>query len=293
MAAICAGCGTIKGRTATDQLLVSDAVDQSIAQIDFGQLSGSRVYLDSQYLKSVRSVGFVNSEYILSSLRERMIRSHCKLQDKAQDADYIVEIRVGALGTDSHEVNYGIPGSQAVNQTASMLTSSPVPSLPEISLARKDERRAAAKLAIFAYHRESREPVWETGSIQATSLAKSTWILGAGPFQHGNIYESTDLGSPPVLIPGAEVAAPLVAAIKKPWTNLLERKEPLSTNDTPELLATNNRAIQPLPLPKPLEIKTASQPLTGDATIVQATALIPVEPPAANGNDPLPIKPLD
>ena len=276
IATLCTGCGTIKGRTATDQLLVSDAVDQSIQQIDFGKLSGARVFLDATYLKSVRSVGFVNSEYILSSLRERMVRAHCKLQDRAQDADYIVEVRVGALGTDSHEINYGIPGNQALNQTASMLTSSPIPALPEISFARKDERRAAAKMAIFAYRRESREPVWETGPIQTTSLAKSTWILGAGPFQHGKIYEGNDFGSSPVS-PTGEITAPVIAAIKKPWVNLAKR----STTSHPNVeLAEADGPIQLLPVPHDsvqTETQLASTPAQQTSAVTQATAIMPIQ----------------
>ena len=35
------GCGSTKSRTATEQLLMSDAVDRAIAQIDFSELAGS------------------------------------------------------------------------------------------------------------------------------------------------------------------------------------------------------------------------------------------------------------
>ncbi|MEM7314771.1 MAG: DUF6655 family protein, partial [Planctomycetota bacterium] len=96
------GCGTIKGRAATDQLLLSDAVDRTISQVNFRELSGAKVYLDSSYIKSVRSSGFVNCDYIVSSLRELLIRDGCHLQDSAKDAEYVVEVRVGALGTDNH-----------------------------------------------------------------------------------------------------------------------------------------------------------------------------------------------
>ena len=50
---------------------------------------------------------------------------------------------------------------------------------------------AAAKVAVFAYDRETREPLWQSGIAQAGSSARDTWILGVGPLQYGNIYNGT------------------------------------------------------------------------------------------------------
>ncbi len=46
------GCGTTREYNATEQLVMSDAVDRSIASIDFRPLSGRKVYLDTSYLAS-------------------------------------------------------------------------------------------------------------------------------------------------------------------------------------------------------------------------------------------------
>ena len=275
--AACLGCGTIKGRTATDQLLVSDAVDQSISQVDFSPLSNSRVFLDTTYLKPVRGVGFVNSEYIISSLRERMVQSNCKLQDKAQDADYIVEVRVGALGTDRHEVNYCVPGSNAFNQTASLMTNGPMPSIPEISLARKDERRAAAKLAVFAYRRDTRALVWQTGSIQGVSLAQSTWLLGAGPFHKGSIYKKGDFDAVPIETPTSELVQPMIALMKAPF-----RGKHATVSETDELsLATTNAPPHLVPVPDNQQGVINASNLVhqspNESGVVQASAELPLD----------------
>lgn len=198
---LASGCGTIKTRDATDQLLVSDAVDQTIAQLDFGPLSESKVFLDTRYVRGVRGVGFVNADYITSALRERMVTDGCLLQDEMEKADYVVEVRIGALGTDGHEVNYGIPGNNAISTTTSLVGGPVVPQLPELSLARSDERRAAVKVGVFAYHRESREPVWQPGTVQGNSIAKATWVFGAGPFHDGKIYNGTAVGGDVVNVP--------------------------------------------------------------------------------------------
>src|SRR5688572_26659531 len=51
--ALFAGCGINKSRLATEQLVVSEAVDQAVAAVDFSPLSGRRVYFDTQYLDGV------------------------------------------------------------------------------------------------------------------------------------------------------------------------------------------------------------------------------------------------
>jgi hypothetical protein len=199
MAALCAlwlvvGCGTTREKLATDQLLLSDAVDRAVANIDFSPLSNETVYLDTQYIDPVKGQGFVNADYIVSSLRQQMLLAGCRLQERREDAMFVVEPRVGALGSDGHDVNYGLPASQGLNTAASLVTgTAPLPVLPEISLARKTDDSAAAKIAVFAYHRESRLPVWQSGTSVARSTAYGKWIFGAGPFLSGSIYDASNL----------------------------------------------------------------------------------------------------
>ncbi|MCP4191265.1 MAG: hypothetical protein GY768_11640, partial [Planctomycetaceae bacterium] len=194
------GCGTTRDKMATDQLLLSDAVDRSVANIDFSPLRNEMVYLDTQYIRQVKGSGFVNADYIISSLRQQMVLAGVLLQEDREQAMFIVEPRVGALGADGHDVNYGVPASQGLNAAASLVTATPpLPVLPEISLARKTDDSAAAKIAVFAYHRESRQPVWQSGMSVARSTAYGRWIFGAGPFQSGSIYDSTHFAGANIL----------------------------------------------------------------------------------------------
>ena len=188
------GCGTTREKLATEQLLLSDAVDRAVAHIDFSPLSGEKVYLDTQYIKQAKSGAgaFANTDYIISSLRQQMMLAGCLLQETEESAIYVAEARVGALGTDGHDVNFGIPPSQTLNAAASVVSGGfALPALPEISLARHQDDTAAAKMAVFAYKRESKEPAWQSGLSIARSRAHGRWILGAGPFQSGTIYKGT------------------------------------------------------------------------------------------------------
>lgn len=184
------GCGSTNSRTATEQLLTSEAVDMAISQIDFRPLTEQLVYLDTQYITNYKGIGFTNAEYIVSSLRQQMIAAGCLLQEDKESAEFIVEARIGALGTDSTDIVYGIPASNALSTAASVVAGTPtIPTIPEISFARKADQSAAAKLGVFAYHRESRQRVWQSGLSVAKSSAKDVWFLGAGPFQSGTVYD--------------------------------------------------------------------------------------------------------
>jgi hypothetical protein len=115
--------------------------------------------------------------------------ARCLIQDTRDAADVIVEPRVGALGTDGHEVVYGIPQSGSITSAASMFSSTPLPSIPEVSFGKSNAQSGIAKIIVYAYDRQSREPVWQSGIAKAESTSRDTWLLGAGPFQKGSIYE--------------------------------------------------------------------------------------------------------
>lgn len=183
------GCGTTTQRFGTEQLLLSDAVDLAVEQLDFHSLAWQKVYLDTTYLQTVKDHGFVNAPYIISCLRQQLTAAGCQLQDNRGEADVIIEPRVGALGSNGHEISYGMPRNNLLTSAASILPGSPnIPAIPEISLARIDAQSGIAKLMVFAYDRETREPIWQSGVARAESTSRSTWVLGAGPFQRGSVY---------------------------------------------------------------------------------------------------------
>ena len=194
------GCGTTKSFTATEQLLMSDAVDSTIAKMDFRAISGHKVFLDTQYVVGAGKVipgvampvNLVNSDYVISGLRQQLTAAGCMLVDTKEQAEVICEARCGALGTDGHSMTYGLPANNFLSTASSVIPGSPsLPTIPEISVAKREMKSAAAKVSVFAYDRETREPLWQSGIAQAGSSARDTWILGVGPLQYGTIYNGT------------------------------------------------------------------------------------------------------
>ena len=188
-AVVLVGCGTTTKRTGTEQLLISEAVDNAVAKLEFNELSGRKVFFDTSFLKSVRSDNFVSKDYVISAIRHQLTATGALIQESRESADVIVEARVGALGTDDHEITYGIPQTGGLSAAASVLSNSPVAALPEVSLAQTNSHAAVAKVIVFAYDQKTKEPIWQSGVAKAESNSSHTWILGAGPFQKGNIYD--------------------------------------------------------------------------------------------------------
>lgn len=207
---VCCGCGTTTSRTGTEQLLISDAVDKAVDKIDFSALEGIKVYLDSRYISSLRTNLFIDSNYVTSSLRQQLTAAGALIQDDREQATLIVEPRVGALGADGNDVTYGVPQSGALSSAVSVVSGSTLPVIPEISLGRTDAQSGVAKLVVFAYDRESREPVWQSGLAKAESTSSNTWILGAGPFQRGSIHEG-------VRFAGRKIDPPPLAHAYRPF----------------------------------------------------------------------------
>ena len=203
-AALCltlAGCGKTVAQEATRQLLTAESIDRAVAGVDLTPLAGRDVFLDTRFLESKKpdlmSAG--TQSYLVSSLRHRLMAAGARLHENQEDAEWVVEARAGAVGTDAHEVVYGIRENNLLNAAGQFVPNAPpLPSVPEISLAKQSQSHAATKLRLFAYARADRRIVWQSGAAEADSRASHTWLLGAGPFERGDIYDGPRFAGEPL-----------------------------------------------------------------------------------------------
>ena len=200
------GCGTTKwtdtSRSATEQLLISDAMDRAVSGLDLRALAGREVWLDTKPVQEA-----TDSPYLVSSLRQHMLASGCILKENQADAKYVVEVRSGAVGTDHHELVYGVPRVDIPALIPVAGVGIP-PNIPEINLVTRTDQRAVVKLAVFAYNRETGRPVWQSGIAPIESTATAIWVFGAGPFQRGNIYKGTTFAGDKLKIPLIDLGEP-------------------------------------------------------------------------------------
>jgi hypothetical protein len=177
------GCGTTRSsdtsRTATEQILISDAIDRAVVTLNVDSLTGQAVFFDDQYLRKA-----VDSGYLISSIRQHLLANGCVLKDERADADFVVEGRSGAVGTNRHDLLFGIPSTNVPQ----IFPLQGIPAaIPEVPFAKRRDQRGVAKIAMFAYHRETGRPVWQSGIALQESTLNDVWLLGAGPFQYGTI----------------------------------------------------------------------------------------------------------
>jgi hypothetical protein len=259
------GCGKTIRNTATEQLILSDSVDRAIRSIDFSPLAGRSCFLDDQFVNSTKPVNLVNSDYVLSSVRNQLAAAGGVLVDNKKDADVVVEPRLGVLGANENEVTYGIPSSNVISQAAAIVpTAPPVPAIPEISLARKNYQMAATKLAVFAYDARSGHPVWQSGVATARSNAKDTWVFGVGPFQSGTIYEKTRFA-------GAKISIPLIGdkgGDQRAQT--ISHDEVFVFNQPPKLMPAPENAVQHASAETPASDKSPAKPDTAKPDTAKA-----------------------
>jgi hypothetical protein len=176
------GCGTTKttgtARSGTEQLLLTNAWDDAVRKIDFRALAGVPVFLDAQYVTAV------DQGWAVSSLRQAMLSQGVLLKPKLEAADWVVEARIGAYGTDEYNWLIGIQQTTIPTVIAGM----PAGTIPEIPVIKKSDQRAVAKLALFAYDRSSGQMVWNSGTMLSTSSSKGMYVGGVGPMQSGSIW---------------------------------------------------------------------------------------------------------
>lgn len=193
LALLLAGCGTTRmtdsPRAATEMLLVSQAADNAVAQIDFTPLAGKTVFLDATGIEKE----IIDKGYLVSLVKQQLVAAGALLYDDKLRAEYIVDLRAGGLGTDRHSVLVGTPAVQLPSVLPGMPTN-----IPEIALMKKSDQRAVAKVAVFAYNRISGRALWQSGTAEATTHVKDTWVLGTGPFSHGTIRKHTELAGEPL-----------------------------------------------------------------------------------------------
>ena len=135
------------------------------------------------------NVTAVDQGYVVSSLRQALLTQGVLLRPKAEQAQFIVEARVGAYGTDSYDWMVGVPQTTIPQTIAGM----PAGTIPEIALAKKTDQIGTAKVALFAYDRASGKVVWTSGTQLDRATAKDMYLGSIGPIQSGTIRGGTQI----------------------------------------------------------------------------------------------------
>ena len=158
-------------RSVGEQLLLSTAIDRALSELDLeaiGRLKGFKVYLSTVYLQTL------DQEYLVGSLRDLLLSSGVLVVDDIAQAEMIVEVRSGANSLDSATVTAGIAEDQALPNP---ITGAPV-ALPELAFFKKQNNVSLTKIALVAYHADSREHVFSSGALLGGAYERHYQFLG-------------------------------------------------------------------------------------------------------------------
>jgi hypothetical protein len=208
--------------------LISGVIDRAIDDIDFTPLSDKSVYFA---FGSPQTAG--DKGYLASTVRQKLLASGCVLKDNKTDADLVLHLRIGTIGTDSNRVIFGVP---SVNVPSALMalsaTPMPIPTIPEIPLVKKQAQRGVAKI----------------GLLPIESTAKELWVLGAGPWQWGTIYDQ-----------------PKFAGGKMPLSGFIRRLHRSTVDDEPITVTSTAVFNKPPPDLLDVEVKPGKIQLAGHA----------------------------
>lgn len=196
------GCATIRvtdpQRTATEQFLMSQAVSQSLAQLNYDALRDRKIWIETGYLSGAEQV-IVNGEvrqrlfttaeqaFATGELRERLLQSGARLVQEKKQADVIVEVRSGGIGVDRMENLIGVPALLLSGATSTTGAGGIPITTPEIIIYKNTRQRGYASVSFVAYRADSGEYITSSGPYIGRTIRDDFWIFGAGPRTVGNI----------------------------------------------------------------------------------------------------------
>ena len=187
---VCAGIVSVLGctstnssntaRTATEQMLVSNAVDQSLSKVDFQAFGDRKVFVEEKYLDCT------DKNYVVSSVRHRVLMQGGQIVGKPEEADLILEVRSGAVGTNSSNSFLGIPQIQIPGMF----------STPEVKLVNRVNQTGMAKIGLVAYDAKTHQVLGDGGMSLAKSGDNNWYVFGIGPWQNGSVKKEIERGQP-------------------------------------------------------------------------------------------------
>jgi hypothetical protein len=172
---VMSGCSTHRltepSQTASQQLLISTAIDQAASQLKPTIPPGSKVFVDPSYIDAGASDPLFYPKYTVASIRDALMRQGDMMAEDKKNADIVVEPRIGAESIDHNGFLIGLPAIPIPVPLAGTL------STPEVDLYKSDRQNGVAKIAISAYFAKTGALAASTGPLYGVSEKSTRTIL--------------------------------------------------------------------------------------------------------------------
>lgn len=190
---IFSGCTSIEsrlhGRTATEQYLVTAAVERALEDVRWDRLAGKRVKL------KVSAVQELEKDFVQECIRRHLAAEGAKLVESVTGSDVVVKALVESVGSDIWIGNFGIP-----------LIATTHPEVPApvggISLFNSNHQQGYCRMQLFGYHPKTEKLLWRIGPVHGDSYFKTSTLLGLfGPYKSSDIFPERKYFRPKGYIP--------------------------------------------------------------------------------------------
>ncbi|MCP3965714.1 MAG: hypothetical protein GY750_15270 [Lentisphaerae bacterium] len=173
------GCQTAKvtntARSAQEQLLCTRAVDLALGKVVFPQVSNRKVYIDNKLLNSV------DKEYVQGALCRKIAMSGAMMIKNQKDADIIIEVFSGCVGTDYNSWLIGLPESGLPIPLAGTVN------IPEIALYKRERQSGTGKIGLIMLDNKTHKSMLSVPLLYGESYYNRFMILFV-PFTTSNTY---------------------------------------------------------------------------------------------------------
>lgn len=189
MLLIVTGCASIRvtdpARTATEQYLMSQALEKAVAQLSASALLDRQVFVDSTYLTGSKETS-AEIVFLLGELRARLLLAGVRLAPTRDLAEVVLEVRTQGIGIDRVEFLLGIPAIYLSSTTSGATGSIPV-AIPELAIIKRTTQKGFGSVAYVAYWRATGEVVSSSGPFVGRTSREDYWFFGVGPRTIGDI----------------------------------------------------------------------------------------------------------
>lgn len=172
---------TNTGRNAVEQLLLTTAVDRSVAKLDFRMLAKDKVRFDYSLLATQ-----VDKNYVQASLESTVSAAGAIIALKADEAKFVLRPVCATLATEDNKVMFGTP--QLPVPIPDMSLSLVIPELP---LYKRVTRQGVCKLYIEVLDAKTNKQLKLLGPVVSKSI-NNNWVICFVPF----VTRDFDMGEP-------------------------------------------------------------------------------------------------
>lgn len=175
-----AGCAnttlTAPPRSATEQLLLSTAVDRAMKTADLSVFRNKKVFLDGTYFDSY------DPKNALGTIRDTLSQAGALLVSNATNSEITVEARSGALSIDGYDTLIGLPTTGVPIPLAGVV------SIPEVALYKSQRQYSMGKFSLLAYETHTGAHFYSSGPMAGGAYYKYhkvmfciTWVSSDVP----------------------------------------------------------------------------------------------------------------